>query len=486
MMMRSDSQTIPPQTVRAKVQDRPTALRLCGRIMAPGACTARIGPTAIRAAMMTAIMAAIMALAFAVPGLAQTAAPQPVAGPAELMAALRGARGGDILLLAPGDYGVLALTGGKDMPAAAGSGDVTAPPVILRAADPARPARFSGMRLRDAAGLAFQGVTFAYSFAPGDVPHRHRPFRVLQSRDITFSGVLFAGDLARGGAAHDNGYGAGHGLFVSGSRGIVLENSEFRDWHKAAIFTGSSQITVRGNDIHAIRSDGLNFSAVQSVLIEGNRIHDFNRSLASPDHADMIQIFTARTTTPTRDLVIRGNLLNAGGGKFTQSIFMRNEAVDTGFAGPEMAYRNITIENNVIINAHLHGITVGPADGLSITRNTLIRNFRARGEGRGEKLWIPQIRIAPTARNVVIRGNAAAAISGHSDQPDWTVADNVLLQTEHPGQPGYYGDIFADALAGDPRDPASFAYLPGGLLDGLRRGADLLRLPMTGAAAQGG
>ena len=60
------------------------------------------------------------------------------------------------------------------------------------------------------------------------------------------------------------------------------------------------------------------------------------------------------------------------GKKWTQSIFMRNEVVDQGLAGANMYYQNVLIENNIIYNAHTHGITVGETIGLTIDHNTAL------------------------------------------------------------------------------------------------------------------
>ena len=67
----------------------------------------------------------------------------------------------------------------------------------------------------------------------------------------------------------------------------------------------------------------------------------------------MIQFWTSGTTSPSTNIVIRGNILDSGDGGWTQSIFMRNEMVDTGGAGDAMFYQNILIEDNVIYNAFI-------------------------------------------------------------------------------------------------------------------------------------
>ena len=167
------------------------------------------------------------------------------------------------------------------------------------------------------------------------------------------------------------------------SSGITIESSEFRGFARGVIVSDSVDIVLRGNDIHAMRVDGMDFAQVERVRIIKNHIHDFQRAPNAGDHADMIQFWTAGTHRPSRDILIADNILNSGMGLFTQSILMRNEVVDRGQAGDEMFYDTVTIRDNVIINAHLHGITLGQADHVSITNNTLIRNaFFSRPRGR--------------------------------------------------------------------------------------------------------
>ena len=227
---------------------------------------------------------------------------------------------------------------------------------------------------------------------------------------------------------------------------------------------------IIGNEIHGLRSDGLNFAQVEGVVIEENKIHDFNRSLKSADHADMIQFWTNQTNAPSRDITIRNNILNSGAGLYTQSILMRNDQVDRGLAGDEMYYQNVRIEGNVISNAHLHGITVGETDGLTIVNNTVIRNARSQGKADNPALWTPQIRISEAARNVEIARNVTAKIVGPRDQPDWRVEDNIIVQDAARMRPGHYRTVFD----GDPADLSSLRYLPGGPLDGAGIGAPRL------------
>ena len=399
-----------------------------------------------------------------VAGPAAQAETVPVATPAALQQALLAVAPGDVLVLGAGDYGQLDLRG-LVMPQDR--------PVVLRGADDGA-VRFSGMHLREVEGLVLENLVFDYSYAPGD-PRYLRPFQIISSRRITIRKALFDGDVARGVSASADGFGTGFALGITGSAGVVLIDSEIRGFLRGVVVSDSRDIVLRGNDIHSLRSDGMNFAQVESVLIEGNHIHDFLRALDSADHADMIQFWTNGTETPSRDIVIRGNVLNSGGGWWTQSIFMRNDQVDRGLAGPEMFYRNVLIEQNVIINAHLHGIAVGETDGLIIRNNTVIRNARSEGERDNVALWNPRISVAETSRNVQILRNVVSRIGGAEGQAGWVVAENIFVQDQgRLGEGLFYDLVFVDARTGDPQDLGSFSYLPGGPLDGTGIGASRL------------
>jgi hypothetical protein len=395
--------------------------------------------------------------------------PVMVATPEALADALRTIGPGTEVLLAPGDYGGLSIKG------LAGSDGA---PVTLRAADPARPPVFTGMDLRDAAHVVFEDVVFDYTFTPGD-PIHHRPFQISGGSDVTIRNALFDGDHVGGVSSTDDGFGNGYGLGIRGVTGVMIEGSEIRDFARGIVVTESRDITLRGNDLNAIRSDGIDLVQVVNVLIEANYIHDFERSAESGDHADMIQFWTSQTTARSEKIVIRGNLLNSGRGLYTQSIFMRNELVDQGLAGAEMFYRDVTIEENVIINAHTHGISVGETIGLVIANNTLIRNPASAGKPENEPLWTPQIHVAQASQNVAILRNAVYAITGKERQRDWQAEDNLPIQDVSRIRAWFYDTVFMAATTGDPRDISSFGYLPGGPLDGTGIGASWLGADMV-------
>lgn len=349
-------------------------------------------------------------------------------------------------------------------------------PIVLRSADPANPAFLRGLVVRDAAHIHLETLVFDYVFSAGD-PRHARPFLVQDSQNIRIAGSVFDGDLASGEGPPHDGFPTSYGLLLADAQNIRILSNTFHTQMRAIVVNNSRNLTISGNDISRIRSDGVNFAQVQDVLFENNHIHDFMRSTASGDHADMLQIWTRGTTEPTRGVTIRGNIFNAGMGHNTQSIFMRNDQVDRGLAGYEMFYRDITIDDNVIINAHSHGITVGATDGLRIRNNTVVRNIFAAGENPQRRLWTPQISAAENSVNVEILRNVTREVIGYEGQSSWSVADNLLVQGNSRLEPGFYGLYFNPASTVDPRHVASFRALAGGPLDGTGIGASRLSRP---------
>jgi hypothetical protein len=382
----------------------------------------------------------------------------------DLGASLASASAGAVIELAGGDYGALDV---RKVSGAVGQ------PITVRSADPAKPARFSEMDLREVSHVVLDGLLFDYTYSPADKSNL-RSFQVFASRDLTIRNSTFDGDLAPADSPEEEAYPTGFGLSVRSSAEVKIEHNAIHDFYRGLIVSDSVDVDILNNDVYAIRMDGMNFAQVERVLIESNVIHDFRRAVDSADHADMIQFWTNKTERPSIDITIRNNVLNSGLGWYTQSIFMRNEEVDQGRAGPEMFYKNVIIEGNVIINAHLHGISVGQVNGLTISRNTVLHNSRSDGQKHNPRLWIPQVRVNKESRNVRVQNNILHTISGYEDQSDWIVFNNIEVQDVSDKAPNFYNSIFVAAQSGDPRDLASFRYLSSGLLADTIAGSPML------------
>lgn len=384
-----------------------------------------------------------------------------------LYAALSEAEGGETIALPGGDYGTFFLAKKSKF-------NINWPSTVtITSADPADPAVFSGLDLRDVGSLTLDGVIFDYTWRKGG-KLSDRPFRVSGGHDITIRNSKFDGDLISGVSAKEDGLATAVALQVRGTDKATVENNLIERFFRGVVMGGGTGNVVAGNELRDIRMDGLNFSQVQDIAIERNYLHGFVRSTNVKEHSDMIQFWTNNTTQPSTGIVIRDNVLMAGDGSKTQSIFMRNDLVDRGKAGREMFYRDILIEGNVIVNGHLHGISVGETDGLVIRNNTILRGEGfAEGNNRDSKVTIPRINVNEGSVNVTVTGNIAGAIPSPRD--GWIVQDNLVVQNVTPSRPGYYHKVFADAVLGDPRVLDSYASRPGGPADVAGLGAPLLK-----------
>ncbi len=414
----------------------------------------------------TLLPAALAALCLA----AIPAAAQQATGAEGLRAALAEADGGETILLEGGDHGTLELVDGK------GGLDLDFDaPVTLRSADPGDPATFTGLDLRGASNIALENLRFDYRFAPGD-PHHLRPFVLRDVSDVAIRGSVFDGALARGVSAAEDGHGWAVGLHVQNGRGVTIENNRLSRFMRGMLVQQVEDLTVRGNEVHGIRSDGMNFVQVEGGTISGNYLHGFDRAEETGDHADMIQFWTRGTDRPSRDIEITGNVLMSAHGDATQSIFMRNGVVDRGEAGAEMFYRNVTVAGNVIVNGHLHGITLGETLGATIRNNTLLRAPAfAKGGMKDEGVHVPRINLAEASRDVAILDNLAGGFP--EPRPGWRMEGNATVQDRTVMRPGYYAKYFAAPGRGDPANLASYLYTDAldGLAPGRETGAALLR-----------
>ncbi|WP_298438181.1 right-handed parallel beta-helix repeat-containing protein [uncultured Jannaschia sp.] len=369
--------------------------------------------------------------------------------PATLIDQLDAARPGDTLMLAPGAYPEMRIVGVQG---------TAAQPITIRAAEGS--VRIGTAVLRDAAHLVLSDLDFQPA---ADAPDE--PFRVVASRDIVMQDMRFAGPEALTRRA----------LRVTETDGFTLTRSEITGFRTGTLIDDSTGITLTENLLHGLGLDGMTFAEVEDVRIEDNTIRDFSDRRTGGTHPDMIQFWTAGTDRPSQGIVIRGNLLDSGRGPWTQSIFMRNERVDQHEAGPEMFYRDVTIEENVILNAHTHGITVGETEGLTIRRNTVVRNAFAARNRPNPNLWVPRIHIAGESREVIVVNNVAHAITEAEWRDDWLILGNLIVQDVQPLQDGHYDSVFADVSQGRAARPVDFLPYPGGPLDGVAIGAPLLQ-----------
>ncbi|WP_136443971.1 right-handed parallel beta-helix repeat-containing protein [Pacificoceanicola onchidii] len=388
-----------------------------------------------------------------------------VADEAALRAALGQAGPGTLIRLAPGSYPRLPIRALRGEPGA---------PIVLTSADPANPARIGRLRVRDCAHVSFEKLVFDYSFEP-EHKYTFKAFSLVNTEGAVIADCRFEGDQAQGTGKPQDGFGWAFCLGLTRCRETVVFRNLFHGFTTGLSCNDCRHLQILANRMHSMRVDGMNFAQVQDLRVEANHITEFLRSPEDRGHPDMIQFWTTRTKRPSARIVIRKNLLNSGNGPYSQSIFIRNEMVDTGKAGREMFYRDMLIEENLIINAHLHGITVGETVGLTIRNNTLIRNPRSDGPKKNPQLYTPTIRVKERCENVEVLRNIAPKVPKPRRAGGWDIRDNALIQDKRRGVSNHYDALFVNALNGDPHDISNFYYRAGGVLDGAGLGAGWLQ-----------
>lgn len=377
------------------------------------------------------------------------AATRQIADDAALQAALRAGVAGDVLVLAPGTYGPLRL-----------DGDRGTSPAVIRSADPARPAEIIGLEAQDFEGLELRDLHLRYRFSAGDPVHL-RPFAFRDCRDLRLTHTIVTGDLARDAGPEASGFPTATGLLVEDCGDITLSHLTVSHFHRGLVAIRTADLTVAQSRFTALRSDGINVISGMDTLIEHSVFHDFMRSLASNDHSDMIQFTGPGDASPSQGIVIRHNTLHSGQGAFTQSIFLGNPLGRSEAEVRARFYRNVEIYENVIINAHLHAITVEGGAQVTIRNNTLLQNPRSIPHDPERAVWQPAIWVLPFSSDVRILDNITPAIIGPEMQSDWQVSGNILVQTTQRLQPDYFGTLFSGDVGSGPEALRALRYRVG-------------------------
>ena len=256
----------------------------------------------------------------------------------ELLQALKNAKGGETILLAPGSY---AGVGFSNINPASG--------VTIRSADDSKPAVIEHINISGSSNLNFQSMEF-YADPAKDL----YAFRVSASTNISFDNLDVHGTL-NGSPADDT-----SGFLIRESSGISITNSEFQQLAFAVGFLNTNDILVQGNNFHDVRADGVRFGGSSNVVIDRNTFTSFHP--AGDDHPDAIQFWTVNTTASAHNITISNNVITRGDGAQMQGIFLNDELGNR-------PYIDVTISNNLMVGTMYHGISVTNAQNLKVLDN---------------------------------------------------------------------------------------------------------------------
>jgi parallel beta-helix repeat protein len=388
-----------------------------------------------------------------------------VSNSAQLVSAMQNAHGGENIVLQGGNYGSLSLWQNHTINAKYST------PITISSANHSDPAVFTGLKLNGLSNIKFSDVKFDYVSSKGE-PTTTSKFTLLGCNNVSIVNSVFDGDTAKGLGTFEDGFGSGRGLTVRDCSNITVSGNEIFNFNRGIVTTASNNVKVTNNNLYKMSSDGLDFAEVKNVVVDGNHLHDFVRSTLSTSHPDMIQFWTNGTKSPSVNVTISNNFLDVGQGQSTQSIFMRNEMVDSYGAGKSMYYQNVTIFNNLIRNGHGQGINVGETNGLKLTNNTLLQ---IKTIDEGGTVSAPSILLSEKSQNVTVTGNVTP-VDGSLDGKyplGWTVGKNFIAQIDNPNAPNYIGALYTDALDKTGATLSDFQVIKGSLLDRSGAGAHL-------------
>lgn len=355
-----------------------------------------------------------------------------VATAAEFQRALVSARAGQAIVLAPGTYPRLTIRNIKK------GGDQF---LIIRSADPARPAQVAGFDIQDSERIWLQQLDIGP--APG-TPTRASG-AIVVARNGAHLGLVHS--ELRGSIDRDWGNDP-DGAWFTLVDNVTFAANDLHDLGRGVVIGGARGARVAQNRFVDIRSDGADFSGVQNVEIDGNFFSSFHP--VPPDHPDFIQFWQKNALiADTHTVAIRNNVMLHGDGDTMspQAIFIGNDQ-------PGMLYRDFVVENNIIYNASAHGISLYDMVGGRVANNTVVMFPGVGG-------YPPRINLY-RVRGIEVNDNVVPQISQDAAQ---VRLDNNLVtnngRTDRALDPAH---LFLDAGAAARATAASFTPMPGGLL----------------------
>jgi hypothetical protein len=327
-----------------------------------------------------------------------------VTSAAGLQSALSLAVGGDRIVLAAGDYGIVTI---QDRHYAS--------PVTIQTSTTNR-AHLDGVFITRSSNLTLSGLDLGRALTEGEAAKTTHLNTVRHSSNIRFSGVQIHG--SKDGDPSNDGF----GLLVSDTSGFRIDNSSLSDLFRGVSIQKSSNATFLSNAFDTIRSDGITVASTNTIMIDRNSFTNF-KPIAG-DHSDAIQFWNTGQTVGSSNITIRNNVIAPGSDDYvTQGIWIS----DPGTFG----YQNVKITNNLVYtHGAYHGISVFGANSLQVANNSVLSQTTD-----SKKAWIQ----LNNSSSVSLTGNVADLIT-LNDVSKLTQSNNKDLLAE-PSFRELIGDV---------------------------------------------
>jgi hypothetical protein len=308
-----------------------------------------------------------------------------------LNAALKTAHAGDTIQLGAGSYSGVVINNFN-----VGGG------ITITSKDPKHVAVLTDLKVTGSSGLNFTNLEFSFAAAADEKGTNALGIKVESSSDIHFRSDSIHGTLDH------NPLNDVVGLSFKQVSNVSVENSEFQQLRVAITEGKSTGVTITGNNFHDIRVDGVDNTASTNVVISGNNFSNFHHTAG--DHSDAIQFFTYGQTVGSSNITIADNVIVQGQGEVMQGIFLQDEV-------GSLPFKNVTIQNNMIVGGNWNGLMVKNAQNVTVTGNTL-----AKLSTDAQTPWIKLVDVD----SATVTGNAASSAVGLKNVTHVTQASNNL------------------------------------------------------------
>jgi len=289
-----------------------------------------------------------------------------VTNQAQLDAAIKIAKGGDTILLAPGSY--TGITANYFNPTSN---------VTFQSLDAKNPAVLQTLSLHTSSNVTFKNLNFVQDYRPAQ--DWETANRVMNSTNIVMDGVRFSGGTG------DASKSLGIGLTVRGSSNVKLLNSSIDHFSVGLNGLAVDNMVIQNSEFHDNRRDHTNFSEMSNLLIDGNNftaLYPING-----EHPDAIQFMTSGRTKGNTNITISNNVIMQGDGQPSQGILLGEEVGNLG-------YQNVDIKNNLLyVSGMYNGILVVNGKNVNVDSNSVISN------ADGTSFWIRLQNVSGTVTN---------------------------------------------------------------------------------------
>ncbi len=338
-----------------------------------------IAPTAVQAAPPVGLQIRLGQLQLLLQGLLAQVSPKVkgvstvvATNDAELANAIKNAKSGDTIQLAPGNYSTIQMTGGAN-------GQIKVGATVIPGGVPA---------ITSAVTITSQSATNMAVIQSIDVRNSgHWHFKALSIRPVksaltstaavNFSGsdsaledsIITFGDATNWSAA-DWVANAGNGVTLNGTS-VLIRNNTFTNVNTGiVVYSNATSSSVKNNTIDGIGGDGIQVLS-NNVTVDSNVFKNFKKINSNGD--DCMQSWGTATGTINQEMTVKGvtvqnNLClnNEGSGDPLYDIALQ------GFGAADSSMQNWTVKNNVFIGTAANGMVYSGAVNMNLQNNTII------------------------------------------------------------------------------------------------------------------